>query len=237
MRAPDQQTVRGLQLFADMREAHFRALMNAALLQTFPPRVLLIREGELPDFLHVLVDGSVELLASHRKRETTIEILVPTTTFILAAVILDEVHLKSARTLTESRVLMIPAGAVRDVFGRDGAFARAVVGELALRYRGIVRALKSQKLRTGAERLANWILEADARDGSAGRVTLPFEKRLLASLLGMTPENLSRSIAALASHGVESEGRSVVIKDREKLRRLAQENPLIDNVSGPARKA
>ena len=171
MRAPDQQTVRGLQLFADMREAHFRALMNAALLQTFPPRVLLIREGELPDFLHVLVDGSVELLASHRKRETTIEILVPTTTFILAAVILDEVHLKSARTLTESRVLMIPAGAVRDVFGRDGAFARAVVGELALRYRGIVRALKSQKLRTGAERLANWILEADARDGSAGRVS------------------------------------------------------------------
>ena len=236
MRAPDQQTVRGLQLFADMREAHFRALMNAALLQTFPPRVLLIREGELPDFLHVLVDGSVELLASHRKRETTIEILVPTTTFILAAVILDEVHLKSARTLTESRVLMIPAGAVRDVFGRDGAFARAVVGELALRYRGIVRALKGQKLRTGAERLANWILEADARDGSAGRVSPPFEKRLLASLLGMTPENLSRSIATLTSHGVESEGRSIVIKDREKLRRFAQVNPLIDNVSGLARK-
>jgi CRP/FNR family transcriptional regulator, transcriptional activator FtrB len=236
MRDSDQQIVRSLQLFADMREANFRALMNAALLQSFPPRVLLIREGELPDFLHVLVDGSVELLASHRERETTIEILVPTTTFILAAVIRDEVHLKSARTLTESRVLMIPAAAVRNVFGRDSAFARAVVGELALRYRGIVRALKSQKLRTGAERLANWILQADARDGSTGRLSLPFEKRLLASLLGMTPENLSRSIATLASHGVESKGRSVVIKDREKLRRFARENPLIDDVSGPARK-
>ena len=54
---------------------------------------------------------------------------------------------------------MIPAQAVRDVFGRDAAFARAIVNELAERYRRVVRVLKDQKLRTGIERLANWILE------------------------------------------------------------------------------
>jgi CRP/FNR family transcriptional regulator, transcriptional activator FtrB len=229
MRAADQQVVRSLELFADMRAAHFRTLMNAALLQSFPPRVLLIREGDLPDFLHVLVEGTVEQFAGHRGRETTIEVLMPTTTFILAAVIHDEPYLKSARTLTQSRVLMIPAGAVRDIFGRDSAFARAVVGELASRYRAIVRSLKNQKLRTGAERLANWILQTDAQSGSTGRMVLPFEKRLLASLLGMTPENLSRSFATLAAHGVKSEGRSIVISDREKLRGLAHPNALIDD--------
>jgi len=228
MRAADQQVVRSLELFADMRAAHFRTLMNAALLQSFPPRVLLIREGELPDFLHVLVDGAVEQFAEHCGRETTIEVLVPTTTFILAAVIHDEPYLKSARTLTQSRVLMIPAGAVRDVFGRDSAFARAVVGELASRYRAIVRALKNQKLRSGAERLASWILVTDAQSGSAGRIALPFEKRLLASLLGMTPENLSRSFVTLAAHGVKSEGRTIAISDREKLRHFARPSALID---------
>ena len=60
----------------------------------------------------------MELFAAWDKRETTIDILRPVTTFILAAVIRDEVHLKSARTLTPARVLMIPAEAVRDVFGR-----------------------------------------------------------------------------------------------------------------------
>lgn len=229
MRATDQQVVRTLELFAKMREAHFRKLMNAALLQSFPPRVLLTREGELPDFLHVLVEGSVEQFAAHRYRETTLEVLVPTTTFILAAVVRDAPYLKSARTLTQSRILMIPAGAVRDIFGRDSAFARAVVGELATRYRSIVRTLKNQKLRTGAERLASWILQADARSGSTGRVLLPFEKRLLASLLGMTPENLSRSFATLASHGVVSEGRAIVVKDRAKLQQVACENALIDD--------
>ena len=230
MRASDQQLVRSLHLFAKMREANFRSLMNAALLQNFPPHVVFIREGELPDFLHVLIAGAVEMYASHADRETTLQVIAPTATFILAPVILEEVPLQSARTLVKSRVLMIPGQAVRDIFGRDSAFARAIVAELALRYRDLVRALKGQKLRTGTERLANWVLQTDARNGLTGHVILPFEKRRLASLLGMTPENLSRSFAALAPHGVMTEGRAIVIKDREKLQRLAQEDPLIEEV-------
>jgi CRP/FNR family transcriptional activator FtrB len=233
MRASDRRIVQALPLFGDMRETHFSALMAAALLQSFPPRVVLIREGELPDFLHVIVDGAVELFAGHRDRETTIEVIVPTTTFILAAVIRDEVYLKSARTIMQSRILMIPAGHVRDVFGRDSTFARAVVGELAQRYRTVVRTLKSQKLRTGAERLANWILQTDARNGATGHVTMPFEKRLLASLLGMTPENLSRSFAALGADVVASDSRSIVIKDRERLLQIAQPTPLIEELHDP----
>jgi CRP/FNR family transcriptional regulator, transcriptional activator FtrB len=236
MRPADQQIVRALHLFADMQAGNFRALMSAALLQGFPPHVVLVREGELPDFLYVLVAGAVELYASHGDRETALQVIVPTTTFILAPVIREEVPLMSARTLVKSRVLMIPGDAVRDIFGRDNAFARAVVVELALRFRDLVRALKGQKLRTGTERLANWILQTDARSGPTGRVILPFEKRLLASLLGMTPENLSRSFAALVPHGVVTEGRAIVIKDREKLRRLAQEDPLIEEMISARRR-
>ncbi len=42
----------------------------------------------------------------------------PVSTFILAAVIRDEVYLKSARTLTPAQILMVPAQTVRDVFDR-----------------------------------------------------------------------------------------------------------------------
>lgn len=228
MRASDQQFVRRLPMFADMQDAYFRSLMNAALLQTFPPHVLLIRQGELPDFLHVLVEGAVEMFGAHANRETTIQVIVPPATFIVVPVIREEVPLMSARTLVPSRVLMIPADAVRDIFGRDSAFARAVVKELALRFRDLVRALKSHKLRTGKERLANWILQTDAQNGSTGHLIMPFEKRLLASLLGMTPENLSRNFAALASHGVVNKGQDILIEDREKLQQLAQPDPLIE---------
>ena len=123
---------------------------------------------------------------------------------------------------------MIPAGAVRDVFGRDSGFARAIVKEVALRFRDLVRALKNQKLRTGAERLAAWILQTDAQNGSTGHLVMPFEKRLLASLLGMTPENLSRTFTVLTVHGVTSKDQSIFITDRKKLQTLAKPDPLIE---------
>ena len=167
----------------------------------------LIAEGDLPDFLHIVVEGSVELFASHDGHETTLDIMRPVTTFILAAVIRDEVYLKSARTLSPAQILMIPAQTVRDVFGRDAAFARAIVNELAERYRGVVRSLKNEKLRTSAERLANWILQADAKQGHQRNIALTFDKRTLASRLGMTPENLSRNLALLSKYGVRSSGR------------------------------
>ena len=40
-----------------------------------------------------------------------------------------------------------------------------------------------------------------------------FDKRTLASRLGMTPENLSRNLALLAKYGVKSSGRDILIED------------------------
>jgi CRP/FNR family transcriptional activator FtrB len=228
MRPNDIDLIRDLPLFRQMAVAHFDALLSAALLQKFPMRTTLIRAGELPDFLHVLVDGTVELYANWDQRETTIDIIHPVTTFILAAVIRDEVYLKSARTLTAAQILLIPAGAVRDVFGRDAAFARAIVNELAARYRSVVRVLKDQKLRTGSERLANWILDEDRLQGGTGRIVLAHDKRTLSARLGMTPENLSRNLAGLVAHGVTRAGREIVISDRAALQRQARPDPLID---------
>ena len=69
----------------------------------------------------------------------------------------------------------------------DPAFARAIICELSRGFRGLLTELKNQKLRTSTERLADWLLRANAQLGEAGTFTLPFDKRTLASRLGMTP--------------------------------------------------
>jgi CRP/FNR family transcriptional activator FtrB len=228
LRPSDWKIIRTLPLFCDMDEANFEQLMSAAFLQRFPQHVTLITEGDLPDFLHIVVEGSVELFAAHDGRETTLDIIGPVTTFILAAAIRDEPYLKSARTLSAAQILMIPAQTVRDVFGHDAKFARAIVHELAERYRVVVRALKSEKMRTSAERLANWILQADAMQGYKRSVELAFDKRTLASRLGMTPENLSRNLMLLTKHGLRSSGRNFLIEDPVALEQFAKPNALID---------
>ncbi len=229
MRSTDIDLIRQLPLFANIAPARFQELVAGAFLQRFPPRMELIREGDLPDFLHIVVEGNVEVYGTLEGAETALAILDAGATFIVAAVVRDEVYLTSARTLDAARILMIPAAAVRTVFDVDAAFARAVVGDLAGRYRQLVRDIKSNKLRSGLERLANYLLRLHGKRGGKGPIDLPIEKRTLASYLGMAPENLSRAFVSLSEHGVVVRGNQISITDKAALRRLARPQPLIDD--------
>ncbi len=229
MRSIDLPLVRELDLFAEMEEANFDELMQAAFLQRFPPQVQLITEGDPADFLYIMVEGGVELFASNNGRETSIEIMRPVTTFILAAVLRDAPYLMSGRTVENSKILMVPSENVRAIFARDQVFARAVVRELAARYRGVVKSLKNHKLRNAVERLANFLLRTEAEQGGSGVVQLQVDKRTLAALLGMTPENLSRAFATLKPYGVEVSGREIRLAKIDDLRSLAKPSPLIDD--------
>ena len=192
-------------------------MISGSFLQVFPPQLTLFEIGQQADFLHVLIDGLVELYATSAGRDTTMRIVEPVTSFILAAVVTDMPYLMSARTLVSSRVLLVPAALIRELIQHDGALMQATMRELALGYRDLVRALTDMKLRQSAERLGNYILQQERRQGERGLVQLRAEKRLLASLLGMTPENLSRAFGVLGRHGVAVDGARVTVADRAAL--------------------
>ncbi len=229
MRTDDFPDVRRLPLFSGMDDTTFAGLMRGAYLQNFPARVQLISEGDPADFLFVMVDGRAELYASWAGRETTMDMVGPEGTFILAAVLKEASHLMSARTFEKSRILMIPAGDVRAAFERDDTFARALVIELARCYRVMVKSQKNLKLRSGVERLAACLLKLNRAQGETGTVALPVDKRTLAALLGMTPENLSRAFGTLKPYGVLVQGAAVTLSDVPGLETLAKPTPLIDD--------
>jgi CRP/FNR family transcriptional activator FtrB len=57
---------------------------------------------------------------------------------------------------------------------------------------------------------------------------MKYDKRSLASLMGISPEQLSRNFSSLADHGVVCRGRHIQITDRQALAGFARPNPLID---------
>lgn len=215
-----------LPLFRDMDDGKRERIFSGSFLQVFPPQLTLFAAGQQSDFLYVLVDGLVELYAVSAGRETTMRIVEPVTSFILAAVVTDMPFLMSARTLISSRILLVPAALMREVIKQDAALMQATMQELAVGYRGLVRALTDMKLRQSAERLGNYLMEQGVRLGDPEAFELKGEKRVLASLLGMTPENLSRAFGVLRDHGVGVSGSRVTILDRDRLARFSRPDPV-----------
>ncbi len=226
MRPGEKPEISQLPLFREMGDSDRERIFAGSFLQVFPPQLTLFELGQHADFLHVLVDGLVELYASSAGRDTTMRIVEPVSSFILAAVVTDMPYLMSARTLVASRILLVPAPLVREMIRQDVALMEATMRELALGYRDLVRALTDMKLRQSAERLGNLILQQELRQGGTGQVRLRAEKRLLASLLGMTPENLSRAFGVLGQHGLEVDGAQLKITDRAALKAFARPDPV-----------
>jgi CRP/FNR family transcriptional activator FtrB len=221
--------LKALPLFSEMKEESLASLLDAALLQQFPTGVVLLREGDHADFLHVLIEGLVEIYTEQNGGEWGIHLVNPVSTFILAAIVSDQPCLNSARTLVDSRVLLIPAQRVRAIFDQDVAFARIVARELAFAYRSSIKKLKGYMARSSVERLANWILTEAHRDTSQGNIVIPFDRGTLASHIGTTRENLSRSLALLTEHGVRVRGREIVIDSKDQFEAFARPQRFIDD--------
>jgi len=229
MRGEDVLAVRSISLFSTLSDKHFDDLLQMAYLQSFPTHVQLATEGDPAEFLHVIVQGTVELFSNSNDREATMFVLKPVSTFNLSAVLEDAAYLMSARTKDRAKVLMIPAENVRKVMAVDSDFAHAMVAELAKRYRVVIRNLKEHRLRNGVERLANYLLRVNERTSRMGHIELTEDRRTLAARLGMTPEYLSRSFVKLRKYGVEVNGRKICLTNLNDLKHLAMPNPLIDN--------
>lgn len=220
--------LRGLALFQDAEPATLDLLMRGIDMRDYPSMSDIICEGDPASHLHIVLSGEVELYSRWNGRETSMDRLAPPASFIIAATIRNGPYLMSARTIGPSRIALLPSEDVRTAFAQDGGFARAVVEELAQAYRSSIKTSKNLKLRSSVERLANYLLRRQSETG-VSEFDLPLEKRQLASLLGMTPENMSRAIRALRPNGAVFDGARVQINDQDALRTLARPNPLIDD--------
>jgi CRP/FNR family transcriptional regulator, transcriptional activator FtrB len=208
---------KSIRLFADVPEVHLQPLARTAWQERVPPRAVVIEQGAPCEALYALLEGTVEVLSGLDDQETVIDVVEPGAALLLACVVTAIPYVASVRTLSTVRILAVPAAAVRELFDGDKTFARGVAGELSRSSCRMILDLKSLKVRTSIERLADWLIDAAVHGNGNGEFRLPFGKRTLASRLGMTPECLSRSLRALSAHGVRVRGREVILADRTAL--------------------
>lgn len=194
------------------------------------PDHILSRQGEMPQFLHVLLEGQVALTSTAADGTTAlVEVLHPMDHFVLASVLARLPYLMTARTVGSARLLAIDAHGLLEIVEREAAVANTLLRSVSRDFRTMVRQVRDLKLRTAAQRLGCYLL-ARVKDGTARKAEfrLPFDKGLLAARLGCRQENLSRAFATLRSCGVETHGARVILHDIPRLKALAVPDELSD---------
>ncbi|HZJ52939.1 MAG TPA: Crp/Fnr family transcriptional regulator [Myxococcaceae bacterium] len=127
-------------------------------------------------------------------------------------------HVDSARALTDVTLCGASLPTVEAWLERRRAAPRVLL-EAVLRSGVRDRPLRGNADGTAPQRTAAWLLE-NAGEASSGAVP----RRVMAGLLGMRPETLSRAFRSLATQGAIRLGRrSVAVVDRAQVRAVARE--------------
>lgn len=101
---------------------------------------------------------------------------------------------------------------------RPAALFRMMLGEADLRYQDRAR-LSGKPI----ARLARFLIERDRGRDASAHPPKAIRGVVLARMLGMRPETLSRAIGALRSRGVVGRGRALEVLDAPRLGAIAEE--------------
>jgi CRP/FNR family transcriptional activator FtrB len=184
---------------------------------------VLFREGEMPEWLYVLLEGRVSLTGiAAGSSSAVVDILGPNGSFVLANALADEPYLMSAEVVTNSFLIKIAAAPMRAEVTAQPASAMAMMRAMSAELARMTRQVVDLKVRIAAQRLGTYLLNmvSEPTATHAG-FRLPVNKGLLASLLGCRAENLSRAFLTLRAYGVETSGSRVVLHDIPRLRAYA----------------
>lgn len=205
--------------FAAAGEAAMARLLRPSFTQQLPRGAVLFDQHEMPNFLHLLLAGSVGLQARDEAgAETVVEIFGAGELFLAPAAILGLPYLASGAALTDIRVLMIPADAFREGIVEDPALGRAAIETLARHWRLMVDQVVDLKLRSAERRVARFLARRVPEEAGAGVAGLPEPRGAIAARLGMTPETLSRTLNALEAQGaIRLSPREAHVVDRARL--------------------
>jgi CRP/FNR family transcriptional activator FtrB len=213
--------LRSFPLFGGISDEHMRDVAAAGSLRTALSRTILFDEGDPVDHLFLVVCGIVELFSEHDERRLTISVVRAAQALEACSIHADR-HPLSARVLQDSDLLSIPTKLIIHLLSHDAGFGNAFARELTKQSLEIVEGFKNHRMLDSTARIAHWMLERNDQSGGNGRIEIPFGKRILASFLGMTPEQLSRSFATLVSAAVvKVDGRIISIYDPAVLTRIA----------------
>jgi CRP-like cAMP-binding protein len=227
-----------------MQETHRKIAKSSLLLKTIPEDLqnqilshatpldlrrgaTIFLQGEVSKSIYIVLEGWVKL---YRITPNGAEAVVGTFTkgnsFGEAVAFRKSTYPVSAEAATDCSVLRVDSASVLSLIEDDPSVAIAILSATFVHLHSLVGQIEALQARTGAQRVAEFLLElCNEGDSGAHKVTLPYDKVLIAGRLGMKPESLSRAFAKLKKYGVRIKQNLAEIENVDNLRDFVEEDP------------
>lgn len=205
--------------------AERQELATYAHVREYAANGTIFREGDTPSSLALLLSGEAKLSkAGPHGRECVLCLIRPGRLIDPAAPYYEGGFPASASAVKSCRVLHLPCREVRILAETHPALSLLLVRALSFRQRLFInKTAESQGIISVPRRVASWLLHRRKMEKSLS-IELVGTRELLARLLGVSRESLSRELNGLARSGViELDRRTITILDEAALRKAAQE--------------
>lgn len=187
---------------------------------------VLWKEGDPAEHVGLVRTGKLKSLVGRGRRQIIVDVSIRGDVLGDVAFALKEPHPASVVALTRSRVLMVPAEALRAAFDTEPRALGSALLSLARRVQRLNRLVTGLSAGSVPRRLAAALLELAERSGGPfpGGTLVPVRLRRadLAALAATSAESVSRQLAGWRRGGViVPQPAGFVVPDLDLLRRIA----------------
>jgi CRP-like cAMP-binding protein len=223
--AGDLQVVARIALFRGLRAETVEHIIAPATATMLRPHDWLTRQEDPATAFFIVIDGWLKLYRSAPSgEETVINMLRKGDSYAEAVALTGNRYLASAEAVTDARVARIPADHLVRCIRQHPEIALAMIASTSQRLDNLIQQIEQLKAQSGLQRVAEFISSMCAVQHGSTVIVLPYDKVIIASRLGLTPEYLSRAFARLRTLGVVVNASRVMVQDVGRLRQLAGED-------------
>lgn len=209
-----------LPLFAPLSVEQRLNLANACQWQQWPKGHRLFHEGDTALGMHIVLQGLVKILhITPDGRERILHLIKPGNTCGEAAVFQRGTYPANAETLGPSTTMYVPSALLLDMIVANPDLALNMLAALSMRLRMFTRKLEAHSKGDATKRLAAYLLHRlKLAPQPTTSLRLEGSREVLANMLGIARETLSRTFSRLQQEGIlKISGRNIQILDMRAL--------------------
>ena len=210
----DIEILRRLPLFVGLSEERFNDFLACATTRLYHKGHLMFQQGDPADCFFIVLSGWVKIFrVTPDGEESVIRLFTRGESFAEAVMFMGGRYPVSAEVVEDARLVRMSSQPFLRCLHDDPEIGINMLASMSRHLHYLIGQVERLQVRSGTQRVADFLLKLCPVGEGSVVVSLPYDKSLIASRLGMKPESFSRALARLRQLGVRTERNHVSVSD------------------------